>query len=127
MADWNTFSKLLDNNNPEAASFLSLYNLRNDPKYVNNAAVQNLLAPVEHRAFTRGLISDSDTKLGALGNAALMSLATPAYSAAKATSKGFGAIDPRLEFMQSRSNPSFDEIAQGFAGIGEGLKLAFSK
>lgn len=65
---------------------------------------QNLLAPYEHRAFAREVVQENP--LMALPVAA----AIPIYAAGKATG-----------IIKARSEPSLEEVKQGFIGLGEGL------
>lgn len=79
-----------------------LYNLRN--LYTNNKAIQNLIAPFEHRAFAREAVKEQPLMAIPIG------LATPAYSMYK---QAFNT--------GARSSPSLAEISQAYRGIKEGL------
>jgi hypothetical protein len=74
-----------------------------------NPDLQDLLAPYEHRAFAREYVGQNP--LGALG----MIGAIPGYQLYKMTGRS-GA----------RSNPSLDQMVQGFKGTGEGLMNALA-
>lgn len=77
----------------------------------DNPALQNLIAPYEHRAFAREWTAE-DPWIAAPS----LAVATPAYSLAKLLSAHGG-----------RSEPSMAEITQGYQGIWEGLKQALTQ
>jgi hypothetical protein len=66
------------------------------------AAMQNTIAPYEHRAFAREATQED------LSNALPIAAGTLAYPFYK---MAFGA----------RSEPSFNEVGQGLLGVGEGI------
>lgn len=68
-------------------------------------ADQGTISPYEHRAFAREVVADNPLM------AASLAVAIPAYQAYKSV-KG------------ARSPASLDQVLQGFAGIGDGLKAA---
>jgi len=73
---------------------------------------QNQIAPAEHRAFAREVVTENPLM------AAPLAVAIPAYQVYKLLSKAIGtedAMDP------TTSDPSMAQITQGFAGVGEGL------
>lgn len=87
-------------------SHAELYNLRGQlPK-----DQQNKVAPYEHRAFAREAVAENPAM------AASLAVAIPLYSAAKA-----------LGLSKARSGASLDEMAQGYTGIGEGLKRFWNR
>lgn len=77
-----------------------LYNMR-----AQQPANQNELAPYEHRAFAREFMQESP-----LAAAVSLPFAIPAYTAYKAMGLG-----------NSRSQPSLEQMKQGYVGYGEGL------
>jgi hypothetical protein len=138
MAEWGKFSKEIQSgtknqyskqdieamfgNKPiDSVPFMDLFSLRNSPQFAKDIPFQNAIAPYEHAAYTRGIVGDSESKLGAVGNAVIAGLSTPIYSAAKVASNVAKEVDPRLQFMQSRSQPTLDQLSKGFEGIGRGL------
>lgn len=68
---------------------------------------QGFISPFEHRAFAREVVQENP--LMALSLAA----AIPAY-------QGYKAV------MGARSEPSMDQVLQGYAGIADGLKALLS-
>ena len=82
-------------------SFSDIRGLRDQP-----GADQNLLGPAEHRAYAKDTVMQSPV----LGTAQ-MALAIPAYTAAKA-----------VGLQSARSDASFKEMGQGYAGIWDGIK-----
>jgi hypothetical protein len=86
--------------NPSQMSHSDLYQARS--KYPEQ---QNELAPYEHRAFAREWAQESPVMAGLS-----LPFAIPAYSIYKA-----------LGLSDSRSQPSLDEVIQGYKGLGEGL------
>jgi hypothetical protein len=88
--------------NPTGASHAALRSARDvDPSQLN----QQLLAPFEHRAFAREYASENPFRaLGLIGG-------IPAYQAAK----GMGLMGSRTGASQP-----FDQMMQGFTGLGEG-------
>lgn len=91
-------------------SWSELFNLRNRPEN-QTPEIQAQLAPMEHRAYARETVADSP-----LMGAIQMGVATPAYTLAKL----FGV-------QQARSPASLNELLQGYAGIGDGLKDWWNK
>ena len=84
----------------ESASHQDLLRLR---EYAP-AQTQGLLSPYEHRAFARELVQENPlSALSLLG-------AIPAYQLYKLTG-----------MSGARSSPSWDQILQGYLGLGEGL------
>lgn len=83
-------------------SWDDLWDLRN--RAGADKELQNLIAPFEHRAFAREQVQENPLR------ALTLPVMVPAYSAYKAM--GFG---------NTRSDPSFAEVGQGYMGIGEGL------
>lgn len=73
---------------------------------------QNLLANYEHRAFARETVAEDPLM------APLLGVAIPAYSIAKALPKS-------LTGNRSRSEPSLEQVRQGFNGIGDGMRSWF--
>ena len=87
--------------------FNALWKLRDDEN--NQAkALQNYLAPYEHRALTRKVVEDNPLM------ALPMLVGTPAYTAGKLMPKSWTGL-------KNRSDASLLEIGQGWTGIGEGL------
>lgn len=83
----------------------SLYRLRD--MLQGNQQMQNMVSPYEHRAFAREATSDNP----------LMAFPIAA---------GTLAYQPYKMFMgTSRSQPSLNQVLQGFTGIGEGIKNWF--
>jgi len=82
-------------------NFNELWRLRENAP---DKATQNLLAPYEHRAFARE--ATSENPLAALS----LALGIPVYQLAKI-----------LGQTNSRSDPSLEQVKQGYLGIGEGL------
>ena len=76
--------------------------------------LQNKVAPFEHRAFARESVTENP--LMALS----LALATPAYQISKALPKS-------VTGNKSRSEPSLEQLKQGFIGIGEGLRGSFGR
>lgn len=83
-------------------SHSDLYRMR------QNYPDQNAIAPYEHRAFAREWAQESPVAAGLS-----LPFAIPAYSLYKL----FGA--------DARSQPSMEEIMQGYKGLGEGLLSHF--
>lgn len=83
------------------ASMSQIGDLRTKHK---SQAAQDLLAPYEHRAFTRAVAQDD------LPGAAATAVAIPAYTAAKA-----------LGLVKTRSSASMEEMKQAYIGLAEGL------
>ena len=81
------------------AELLGARSKTKDPK------VQAQLAPLEHRAFAREFATESP-----VAAAVSLPFAIPAYSVAKA-----------LGLQKARSPASWEEMRQGFTGLGEGL------
>lgn len=101
---------LIDENWAASASHSDLYNARMS---TDDKAIQNALAPYEHRAFTREAVQDSAVPIGAaIGLAA----AIPGYQASKA-----------LGMEKSRSDPSLKQAVEGYKGIAEGLGNVIKK
>jgi len=73
-------------------------------RFDGDKAAQNRLAPYEHRAFARELVEEQPVT-GTIGQGVLI----PFYTLSKL-----------LGLEKSRSDPSWEEIRQGFAGIGDG-------
>lgn len=70
---------------------------------------QNLLAPYEHRAYAREIVAENPLMaLGLLG-------AIPGYQIKKLVKKGL------LNQPYSRSEPSMEQVKQGYMGLWEGL------
>ena len=69
--------------------------------------MQKLLAPYEHRAYAREVVADSPGKALSLG------LLIPGYQMAKLV----GA-------HSARTPASWEQLIQGYRGIGEGLGLS---
>lgn len=88
-------------------SHADLYNLR--AKYQGNQEAQDLISAYEHRAFAREAIAED------LGRTLPIAAGIPAYHLYKQVT-GAG-----------RSNPSLEQVKQGFIGVGEGLKEALTK
>ena len=86
-------------------SFLDLVKLREESK---SKEAQNRLAPFEHRAFVKYATEEDGPGMGAL----LAGSALPYYLAKRLSPTNFGA----------RSDPSMEQVGQGFAGFGEGVK-----
>ena len=108
------------------ADFLALNDARNGA----SPEMQKVLAPLEHRAFTKGLVSENPLM------AIPMAVATPAYTAGKVIAKGPTAPGPagipynmireltrskKLGLQNTRSPASVEEMKQGYIGILEGL------
>lgn len=81
-------------------------------KSAPNQAEQNRLANYEHRAFARETVAEDPLM------APLLGVAIPAYSIAKALPKS-------LTGNKSRSEPSLEQVRQGFNGIGDGMRSWF--
>jgi hypothetical protein len=95
-------------NHPDPFAQMSFHELRELRAQMPDA--QQFLAPYEHRAYARELMMQDPMKgLGLLG-------AIPGYQAAKG-----------LGLMASRTGASqpFQQMGQGFLGIGEGLAKYF--
>ena len=69
---------------------------------------QDLLAPLEHRAFAREWVGENPL------NALPLAAAIPGYQLAKL-----------LGLTQSRSKPSMDQLFGGYQGVLEGLNKRF--
>ena len=67
---------------------------------------QNMIAPYEHRAFAREAVTENPWM------ALPIAAGIPAYQAYKG-------------LLGARSDPSIDQVWQGFRGIGEGLLGSF--
>lgn len=119
--DLNRLLNVADINKTEAGTLL---NFRNAPENTKNIPLQNAIAPYEHRQFSRDIAANADSKLGALVNAAGVSLANPIYTSAKSVSDSVGAIDSKLKFLDNRSDASMNEVIQGWLGASEGLGKA---
>lgn len=117
----NTLADLLRGRDPSQLSFEELYDLRNAPETRKDIPFQNEVGPFEHRAFNREQVAQAVSPWDAAQRVIGQSVLTAGYTPAKAISRVAGAIDPRLAFLKSRSEPSLSEMYQGFAGIGEGL------
>ena len=74
-------------------------------KWNNDPAMQQLLAPFEHKAFAKRYIKDNP-KSGPL----IMGAAIPGYQLAKM----FG--------MRARTKPSIDQLFAGYQGMFEGMR-----
>lgn len=72
---------------------------------------QNAISPYEHRAFAREWMQQNPLVAGVS-----LPFAIPAYTIYKA-----------LGLSNSRSQPSMDEIKQGYVGYGEGLLKALNR
>lgn len=81
-------------------------------KSAPSQAEQNRLANYEHRAFARETVAKDPLM------APLLGVAVPAYSIAKALPKS-------LTGNRSRSEPSLEQVRQGFNGIGDGMRSWF--
>lgn len=81
-----------------------LYNMRAGAP----AAAQNAISPYEHQAFAREATEENPFM------ALPISAAIPMYQVYKAV-------------MGARSQPSMDQVTQGWKGVGEGLKNYFTK
>lgn len=68
---------------------------------------QGFISPYEHRAFSREVVQENPLM------AISLLAAIPAY-------QGYKAI------MGARSEPSLDQVLQGYAGIGDALKAMIS-
>jgi len=86
-----------------SATFLALYNARNNPMDVEKYGQQNL-ANAEHEAFMYGLIQDNPWMMPS------MLLGIPAYDVGK-----------RLGLLEGRSSPGLDQMAAGYRGMWRGL------
>jgi len=86
-----------------SATFLALFNARNDPDAVRQHGQQEL-ANAEHEAFMHGLIKDNPAMLPS------MLLGIPAYDLGK-----------RMGLLKGRSNPGLDQMAAGYRGMWRGL------
>jgi hypothetical protein len=84
-------------------SHSELMMLRN--QYPGTSNMQNVLAPYEHRAFAREQAQNKP-----ISTAITMPFLIPGYTAAKA-----------LGLHGARSEPSLDQIKQGYTGLAEGL------
>lgn len=83
-------------------SHQELMRLRN--KYSDSKAMQNALAPLEHRAYAREAVQNNPLM------AASLIPAIPAYQLVK-----------MLGLMGARSDPSLAQIIEGYKGVGQGL------
>ncbi len=80
--------------------------------------LHELLAPIEHRAFARESVSESPVMAASLG------IAIPAYTGAKwlAQNTDLGrATLGQMDYFKDSSPASFQEMAQAFRGVGEGM------
>jgi len=74
-------------------------------RHINKAPeLQTLLAPYEHRAFSREQARENPLQAPGLA------IITPAYAAAKATG-----------LISGRTQPSMRQVGQGLLGVGEGV------
>jgi len=89
--------------NPQAVSNVQLQWLRN--QYPANDYMQGILAPYEHQAFAREAASEGP------GGAAAMTVAVPAYAAAK----GLGIVGGRS------GSDALTQILAGLQGAGQGF------
>lgn len=96
--------------------FLQLQELR--ALNQDDQLVQNMLANFEHRAFSREFVASPDSPTNPLVRAASLGIATPAYSAMKAT----GTLPASQKGAGMASEPSIEQVRQGMLGIGEGLR-----
>ena len=87
------------------ADFLEMYARRKAAE--GDKAMQNELAPYEHRAMAREVVAEEPWK------AVSHALTIPLYQGAKL-----------LKRTNSRSDPGLDQVIEGYRGIGEGLDLA---
>jgi hypothetical protein len=81
-------------------------------KGATDQAEQNRLANYEHRAFARESVAKDPWMAPMLG------VAVPAYAVQKSLPKGWTG-------NKSRSEPSLEQVRQGFTGIGEGMRSWF--
>lgn len=80
-----------------------------------NQEMQQAIAPYEHRAYAREIVGDNPL------NALSMMFAIPGYQAVKSVG-GLGIID-----NDSSTTPSsWDQMAQGYTGVGEGLQQSYT-
>ena len=93
-------------NDYQKMSWQQLQDLRD--KNAGDQQSQQELAPFEHRAYAREAVVNNSL------NALKFAFMIPGYQAAKAV----GALDSDA----STTPASFDQLTQGFAGIGDGLK-----
>ena len=99
-----SLADLQDLRNAGSLPWIRLRMLRS--KYKDNQQMQELLAPLEHRAYAREAVKDSPI-MGTLG----MGTAIPLYQ----LKKMFG--------MQKGTTPaSLDELFAGYQGIAQGLR-----
>lgn len=73
-------------------------------RFDGNPEAQKKIAPYEHRAFAREAVAKNP--INALGYAFMI----PGYQAAKA-----------VGLLGARTKPSFEQLKQGYLGVGEGL------
>lgn len=97
-------------------SWDDLYDLRN--QYGRADPMQNVLAPMEHRAWARELVTEKPIR-GAIGQAVLI----PVYTAVKSNP----TLAKLFDADKARSKPSWEEMKQAYIGIGEGLLGAMRK
>lgn len=86
------------------ASHSDLYNLR---EKAETKEEQNLIAPFEHRAYAREAIQESPIPIAA---AIGITAGIPGYQAKKV-----------LGMTNSRSDPSIEQMVEGFKGVAEGV------
>jgi hypothetical protein len=91
----------MDNGILGSMGFNDLWRMRNAAQGKES---QNAIAPYEHRAFARE--ATQENPLSALS----LALGIPAYQLAKL-----------LGLTDSRSDPSLEQMKQGYIGVGEGL------
>lgn len=101
--DYETHKRL------DTMSHSDLMELRNHIP-ADNQQTQNLVAPYEHQAFAREYVNENPIR----GTIALAG-EIPAYYLAKMTGLASG-----------RSQPSLQEMAAGYNGIGQGLMQHFT-
>lgn len=99
----------------EAMPFIRLQELRAVNQ--DDQLTQDFLANYEHRAFTREFVRSKDSPFDPITRAAALGVATPVYSAMKAT----GTLPASQQGTGLASTPSLEQVRQGMLGIGEGL------
>ena len=80
-------------------------------KNAGDQQMQQQLAPFEHRAYARESVADNPL------NALKFAFMIPGYQAAK--NSGLWSTDA------STTPASLDQLTQGFAGVGDGLKESY--
>lgn len=96
----------ISGNHPDPFSRMSFHELRELRASLPDPQAQQFLAPYEHRAYARELMKQDPVKgLGLLG-------AIPGYQVAK----GLGLMGSR-----TGSSQPFQQMGQGYMGMGEGL------